>query len=89
MTPKLTQEQQEAIEERKGGPVRVQGTDAAWYVLLSVDNYRALLGDKPEEQETAEAVEGIRAGLDAVREGRTRPFIEALDDLGRKHEAQG
>ena len=85
MTPKLTPELQEAVENQNGGPVRVQGKGGS-FILLSIDRYRSLLGDKSDEEETAEAVAGIQAGLDAVKQGRTRPLSEALDDLGRKYE---
>jgi len=42
-----------------------------------------------ERQDFAEAVEGIRRGLDDVKAGRTRPAAEALADLRRKHAIPG
>jgi hypothetical protein len=34
----------------------------------------------------AEALEGIRRGLKDVRAGRTRPLVDAIDELGRRYE---
>lgn len=39
-----------------------------------------------EQQDSAEAVEGIRRGYEDVRAGRTRPADEFLAELRRKHD---
>ena len=39
-----------------------------------------------ERQDYAEAVEGIRRGLDDVKAGRTEPAKAFLDSFARKHE---
>lgn len=40
---------------------------------------------KWERQDYAEAIEGIRQGLEDVKAGRTRPAGEFLDECSRKH----
>ena len=42
-----------------------------------------------EAQETAEAVEGIRRGLEDFEAGRWRPFDEFADEQRRKHQLAG
>ena len=39
-----------------------------------------------ERQDFAEAVEGIRRGLEDVKAGRTRPASDVLADLRRRHD---
>jgi antitoxin ParD1/3/4 len=36
-----------------------------------------------EEAEEARALEGIRQGLEDIRQGRTQPLAEAFDDIRR------
>jgi predicted transcriptional regulator len=42
-----------------------------------------------EQQDYAEAVAGVREGLEDVKAGRTRPAGEFLDELARKHGLPG
>lgn len=42
-----------------------------------------------KERLRAEAIEGIRRGLQDVRSGRTRPSRKAIDDLRRRYEVHG
>ena len=39
-----------------------------------------------EHRDFAESIEGIRRGLEDVKDGNTRPADAVLDDLRRKHD---
>jgi predicted transcriptional regulator len=39
-----------------------------------------------ERQDFAEASDGVRRGYEDVKAGRTRPGVEFLDELRRKHD---
>ena len=75
---------EQVVAEQHGGPIHIQGTNV---VAMSVDVYRDLVG-VGTDQEFRESLAAIECGWQAVQEGKTRPFRDALDDLGRKHEAQ-
>jgi PHD/YefM family antitoxin component YafN of YafNO toxin-antitoxin module len=51
-------------------------------VVQDAEAYQKLL----EAVDRAEALEGIRRGLEDVKAGRTRPLAKAMEDLGRRHE---
>jgi PHD/YefM family antitoxin component YafN of YafNO toxin-antitoxin module len=51
-------------------------------VVQDAEAYQKLL----EAVDRAEALEGIRRGLEDVKAGRTRPLAEVLDGLGRRYE---
>jgi PHD/YefM family antitoxin component YafN of YafNO toxin-antitoxin module len=51
-------------------------------VVQDAEAYQKLL----EAVARAEALEGIRRGLEDVKAGRTRPLAEVLDELGRRYE---
>lgn len=68
-----------AVDEvLKDGPVHVIRNDRPSYVILDEDQYRELI----EAAETA-AVARIKAGLEDVQAGRTRPVTaqELIDEL--------
>lgn len=83
MNPALTSEQLSALERENGGPVRVDAPGSA-YVLMSLDTYRSIMGIGSDE-EFAESVAALRAAMDDVRAGRTRPYQEALQELAARH----
>jgi hypothetical protein len=84
MSANSTLEIQEFVEQQHGGPIHLTGTDV---VLMSVDVYREIMGVGTEAELQA-SLQGIHAGWKAVQEGRTRPFREALNELGQKYETQ-
>ena len=58
----------------------VKGKAAA--IVQDADAYQRLL----DVAASADAVEGIRQGLDDIAHGRTRPAKEVFDDIRRKHD---
>lgn len=79
MAPKLTDEQRHALVEQRGGPVRVEADDGT-YILMSIDAYRAMMGVE-SDADFAASVAAVRAGMEEVRAGKTRPLKDALDDI--------
>ena len=65
-----------------GRPAVLTVNGAAAVVVQDAQSYQRLM----ELVERAEAVEGIRRGLEQVRDGRTRPAAEALDAIRKKHD---
>ena len=57
----------------------VNGTAAV--VVQDAQSYQKLM----ELLERAEAIEGIRRGLEDANEGRTKPAREAFDGIRKKH----
>jgi hypothetical protein len=51
-------------------------------VVQDAESYQKLL----DLVERAEAITGIKRGLEDVKHGRTRPLEDAFADLRRKHE---
>jgi prevent-host-death family protein len=58
----------------------VKGKTAA--IVQDAEPYQRLL----DVAASADAVEGIRQGLDDIAHGRTRPAKEVVDDIRRKHD---
>ncbi len=73
---------QKFVEDQHGGPAHLTGTNV---VVMSTDVYREIMGVGTDAELQA-SLQGIRAGWNAVQQGRTRPFREALNELGRKYE---
>jgi prevent-host-death family protein len=65
-----------------GRPQVLTVNGRAELVVQDAEAYQKLL----EAVDRAEALEGIRRGLEDVKAGRTRPLAEVLDELGRRHE---
>lgn len=84
MSTDQSNEIEQVVADQHGGPIHIQGTNV---VAMSIDVYRDMMG-VGTEQELQESLAAIQRGWQAVQEGRTRPFRDALDDLGRKYEAQ-
>jgi hypothetical protein len=80
---KLTQELEQAVSARHGGPLRVAGQDRS-YVVMSDDMYRELSGVK-DDADLDESVAALERAMSDVRAGRTRPATEFLDELSRKY----
>lgn len=87
MSPTLTSEQLSALERENGGPIRLDAAGSA-YVLMSLDAYRSMLGVGTDE-EFAESVSALRAAMEEVRAGKTRPYKEALEELAARHGISG
>ena len=76
MKPKMTPEQREALEDEHGGPIHV-GADG---VLMSTDVYLFMMG-LDSAAELNKSLAALQEGMNEVREGKTRPFRDLLDDL--------
>ena len=87
MTPEITPDLQAVLQQQHGGPVQVAGADAS-YVVMSMDVYRTMIGVGTDEAFAA-SVQALQAANQAVQQGRTRPLVDALDELGRKYEVPG
>jgi len=68
--------------KRTGRPAVLTLNGKAELVVHDAASYQKLL----DAIDRAEAIAGIRNGLEDVRAGRTRPLAEALESLRRKHE---
>jgi PHD/YefM family antitoxin component YafN of YafNO toxin-antitoxin module len=83
MAPRITSEQREALDREQGKPICLED-EGGTYVLMSADAFRAMMGVE-SESDMAQSVAAIRAGLDDVAAGRSRPLTEALNDLATRH----
>jgi prevent-host-death family protein len=68
--------------KKTGHPVVLTVNGKAAVVVQDAAAYQRLLA----VLDRAEAIEGIRRGLEEVKLGKTRPIDEALEDLRRKYE---
>ena len=68
--------------KKTGKPQVLTVHGRAEIVVQDADAYQKLL----EAVDRAEALEGIRRGLEDVKAGRTRPLADAIDELGRRYE---
>jgi PHD/YefM family antitoxin component YafN of YafNO toxin-antitoxin module len=68
--------------KKTGRPHVLTVNGRAELVVQDAEAYQKLL----EALDRAEALEGIRRGLEDVKAGRTRPLAEVLDALGRRYE---
>ncbi|OFW17705.1 MAG: prevent-host-death protein [Acidobacteria bacterium RIFCSPLOWO2_02_FULL_65_29] len=68
--------------KKTGKPQVLTVNGRAEIVVQDAETYQKLL----DAVDRAEALEGIRRGLEDVMAGRTRPLAEAIDELGRRHE---
>ena len=83
MTPKLSNDLQQAVEQNHG--FTEAEADGAQFVVMSMDFYRELLGIGSEE-ELAASLAAIDRGMEDVKSGRTRPFRDVLSKLGSANE---
>lgn len=67
--------------ETSGQPMVLTVNGKAKLVVQDAASYQKLL----DALDYADAVRGIRRGLDAVNEGRTQPVREAFAEIRRKH----
>jgi len=74
----------EHIERLKetGRPEVLTVNGAAAVVVQDAQSYQKML----EAVERAQAIEGIRRGLDEAKEGKTKPARKALDAIRKKHD---
>jgi PHD/YefM family antitoxin component YafN of YafNO toxin-antitoxin module len=68
--------------KKTGKPHVLTVNGRAEVVMQDAEAYQKLL----EAVDRAEALEGLRRGLEDVKAGRTRPLGDAIDDLGRRYE---
>ena len=68
--------------KKTGKPQVLTVNGHAEVVVQDAQAYQRLL----EAVDRAEALEGIRLGLEDVKAGRTRPLAQAIDELRRRHE---
>lgn len=67
--------------KRKGRPEVLTVNGKAAVVVQDAAAYQELL----ESIERVEAMEGIRRGLESMRQGKGRPAAEVLEEIRRKH----
>ena len=67
--------------KKTGRPVVLTVNGKAQLVVQDAKSYQRLL----ELRDRAEAIEGIRKGLESFRQGKGRLAREALEELRRKH----
>lgn len=70
--------------KRRRQPMVLTVNGKAEFVLQDAASYRKML----ERIERAEAIEGIRKGLDDVKAGRTHPAEEVFSEFEKKHGLQ-
>lgn len=75
MSVELTEIQQKELEANHGF---VQGSE---YVLMSKETYRRMMGLATDD-DLAQSLAAIEAGLGDIVAGRTRQFRELLQELG-------
>ncbi len=81
MTPKLTQEQREAIRQRQGRPLEIKDDETRKvYVIIESD----LFDRATHALEEHDARSAIRAGIDDLEAGRVVPFAEVDKKLRTK-----
>ena len=68
--------------KKTGKPQVLTVNGRAEIVVQDAEAYQKLL----EAVDRAEALEGIRRGLEDVKAGRTRPLADAIAGLGRRYE---
>jgi hypothetical protein len=83
MTPKLTEEQRQAVDAHEGC-VEVEDSQGKC-VLMSIEVFRDVMG-VGTDREFQDSVAALRRSYDQVQKGRTRLVKDALDDLGKRHD---
>jgi hypothetical protein len=71
--------------KQTGHPLVLTLNGKAELVVQDAASYQRLLNVLDQ----VEAIEGIRKGLKAVQEGRTRPAEEVFEEIRQEHEASG
>jgi prevent-host-death family protein len=73
----------ECVEQMKesGRPMVLTVNGKAQLVVQDAESYQNIL----EMLDRAEAVEGIRSGLEDVKQGRTKPAARFLAEMRKKH----
>ena len=67
--------------KKSGRPQVLTVNGQAELVVQDAASYQKLL----DELEHAQAVAGVRRGLESMKRGQGRPMRQALEDLGRRH----
>jgi hypothetical protein len=78
MTPDLTDEQRQALEESKGF---VRGPS---YILMSTDMFRQTMGVTTDEEMSA-SLDAIKQAMNELAAGHTIPLDEAKTQLDQKY----
>ena len=79
MTPKLSDEIRQALEQGQGF-LKIEG-DAGTCIVMTMQVYRDMMGVGTDE-DLAASLKAIEQGHADVEAGRTRPFREVLAELG-------
>ena len=80
MAPKLTDEMKQALKQGHGF-LKIEG-EAGTCIVMTMQVYRDMMGVGTDE-EMAESLKAIEEGLADIDAGRTRPFRDVLDELGK------
>jgi PHD/YefM family antitoxin component YafN of YafNO toxin-antitoxin module len=71
-----------AVQMKRTGEPRILTLNGRpEFVVQSLNVYRALLA----EVDRLQTIIGVRAGLDSIARGESRPAREALEEIRRKH----
>jgi len=82
MKPEVIKQLEEALKQGDG---IVQESSV---IIMSIDVYRDMMGVGTDEELSA-SVTALQQSMDEIKQGKTRPLTDALDELGRKYEVQG
>jgi predicted transcriptional regulator len=85
MTPKLTDELDQALDEHHGF-LKTEGRRGA-VVVMSMQMFREMMGVGTDEQ-FAESVKAIEEGIADVEAGRTVPLDQVFRELDQKYGIQ-
>jgi predicted transcriptional regulator len=85
MTPKLTDELNQALEEHNGF-LKAEGRQGK-VIVMSMSLFREMMGVGSDEQ-LAESMTAIEEGLADVAAGRTVPMDQVFRELDEKHGLQ-
>ncbi len=86
MTPKLTDEMRQALEQSHGF-LKIEG-DGGSCIVMTMQVYRDMMGVATDEDLEA-SLKAIEQGHADVEAGRTRPFREVLAELGSDDAVHG
>lgn len=86
MTPRLTEEQRQAVDAHQGF-LEVEGGDGK-YIVMSIQVFRDMMGVGTDEDYQA-SLQAIEEGLTDIEAGRMRPMAQVFRELDDKHGVHG
>ena len=81
MKPEVIRELEEALEQNDGI------VKESSLIVMSIDVYRDMMGVGTDEELSA-SVSTLQQSMNEIKQGKTRPLTDALDELGSKYEVQ-